>query len=254
MKYFGGRPMPENVVNALRLAAKTGFLSRRLWYELFATGGERWNRRQIEFMLKRGLLMPHPNPAAEDHWVLTPLGRSLVENTNLATVRASPVAQLHHDEVIARSLVRLERQGIVTQWLTEQELKRMQVKEFQLSNDVRNQKYPDAVFKSHVLGRERTFAIEYERTRKSPVRYKDILWLYSRSDTMSLVLFICENKTIENTILGRMKYLRVASLWNTIGLTQASDWTFDPATAPIRLNHRVVTLKDLCQKTQALAG
>lgn len=246
MKYPHGKSMPDNVWRALTVAGKIGFLSRGLWNKCFASGKSRWNRRQIRLLSERGLLELHSNPASHNNWVLTPLARRFLENMNQVSVGPPPVAQIHHDECIASWLLNLERQGIVTNWRMESELKQERVKDFQLSRDVRNQKYPDAVFKFQALGRERIFALEYERTRKSPIRYKDILWLYGRAaDSMSAVIFVCKNLTIENTILGRMKYLKLPELWDRVALTQADQWHKDPAGAAIRLNGRVFTLRQI---------
>ena len=137
MNYFGGKPMPENVKRALLLTGAIGFMSRPLWNEFFAVGAERWGRRQLRFMIDRGLLAGHSNPAARDCWVLTPLAKQYLENENTAIVRPAPVAQIHHDECIARWLFRLSKDGIIGKWQGELELKQSQVRAFQLSRDVR---------------------------------------------------------------------------------------------------------------------
>lgn len=247
--------MPENVIRALRIAGKIGFLSRPLWNEFCATGNERWSQKQIQLLVRRGLLTTHPNPAASGYWVPSLLARRLLENSNYASVRPAPVAQIHHDECIARWLLGLGREKLATGWQGEMELKSAQAKEFQLSRDARNQKYPDAVFKIRAMGRERTFALEYERTRKSALRYKDILWLYSLKDSISVVLFVCENLAIEEAIKARLKHLRQTALWNRVALSQAKDWQKNPADAPIRLDGNVFTFRELGQpQTQPKAN
>jgi len=247
MNYRGGKRMPENVVRALRIAGKIGFLSRPLWNEFCATGNQRWSQRQLELLARRGLVIAHPNPAAREYWVASPAGRRLLENGNYVSVRPAPVAQIHHDECIARWLLHLGRDKLATGWRGEMELKSAQAKEFQLSRDARNQKYPDAVFKVRAMGHERTFALEYERTRKSALRYKDILWLYSLQASISVVIFVCENQAIEEVIKGRLKYLRQAALWNRVAISQAKDWQKSPADAPIRLDGNAFTLRELGQ-------
>ncbi|MGK5089408.1 hypothetical protein WDW86_17800 [Bdellovibrionota bacterium FG-2] len=248
MKYANGKDMPKNVIRALMIAGKVGFLSRALWNEFCATGNERWNQKQLQLLGSRGLLMAHPNPAAREYWVLTPLARRLLENSNCVSIRPAPVAQIHHDECITRWLLWLGREKIVTSWRGEMELKSAQVKEFQLGRDARNQKYPDAVFKIRALGSDRTFALEYERTGKSALRYKDILWLYSRMDSMNLVIFVCENLALEAMILGRLKHLRQPVLWNRVALTQSKDWQKGPTDAPIRLDGNTFTIRELAQQ------
>jgi len=247
MRYKSGQPLPDNVRAALRFAGKTGFLSRRAWHEFFGTGDERWAMRQLQRLEERGLLKPHPNPAARGCFVPTSFSRQILENENSVHVGPAPVAQLHHDETVARSLLILEREKFFTEWRMEAELKSAQAKEFQLSRDLRNKKYPDAVFRAWALGKERTFAVEYERTRKSAIRYKDILWLYSRSDSFAMILFIVESQAIQKMIEGRLSYLRIVNLFDRVAFTSVDEWRKSPGDAPIQLGRKIISLRGLCQ-------
>ena len=251
MKYYvSGQVLPQNVFEALRVTGKIGFLSRKLWIEFFAKGNERWNERQKKFLKDRRLLASHPNPAASGYYILTPISRALMTAWNLSSVRPAPVAQIYHDEVVARSILRLEQQGLVRGWLTENELKSKQVKQYQLSQDVRNQKYPDAVLKVWALGQERTFALEYERMRKASLRYKDILWAYSRTESLGMVIFICDSDAIKKTIKGRLQHLRLPDLWSRVAFTDAKDWIKNPSEAIIELGNQRLTLRSLCQRIE----
>lgn len=252
--YLSGQVLPQNVYDALRVTGKIGFLSRKLWVEFFARGNERWNERQKKFLKDRKLLEAHPNPAAKGYYILTSVSRALMTAWNLSSVRPAPVAQIYHDEVVAQSILRLEQQGFVRAWQTENELKSKQVKEYQLSRDVRNQKYPDAVMKVWALGQERTFALEYERTRKASLRYKDILWAYSRTDSLGMVIFICDCEAIKKTIKGRLQHLRLPDLWSRIAFTDAKDWIKNPSEAIIELGDQRLTLRSLCQSAEDKAA
>jgi len=243
-----GQAVSENVFQALRLAGKIGFLSRGLWYDYFARGDERWRRRQLRYLVDRKLLTPHSNPAGQDYFILTQKCRRMLENENLVGVNPSALSQIYHDESVARWLLSLEKDGLVNEWQTESELKCQQTKIYQLSRDLRNQKYPDAVFKVSALGKERSFALEYERTQKSALRYKDILWLYSRSSSVGLVIFICENMFIQNAIEGRLRYLGIAELWDRVALTQAKMWRENPSLAPLQLGNKTIRLAEICER------
>lgn len=247
MRYRSGQQLSANVLAALRFAGKTGFLSRDAWHEFFGKGDLRWSRRQLQRLEERGLLKPHPNPAAKGYFVPTLYTQQLLENENSVHIGPAPVAQIHHDETVARSLLVLEREGMLAAWCMEGELKSQQVKDFQISRDVRNKKYPDAVVTARVFGKERTFAIEYERTRKAVTRYKDILWLYSRSDSFAMILFVVENQTIQKLIEGRMNFLRITNLYDRVAFVLADDWRKRPADAPIQLGTKVITLRGICQ-------
>ena len=251
MKYPKGQPMSDNVFRALQLAGKIGFLSRALWYDYFATGELRWRQEQLALLIERGLIARHSNTAVKDYFVLTAKSQSLLENHNFITVSPAPIVQVVHDESVVRWLLRLEAEGLSDDWETEPEFKRKQTEEYQLSRDIRKQKYPDAVFKVTALGKKRIFAIEYERTRKSNDRYKDILWLYSRSSMFGMVIFVCENELIQSAIEGRIKYLNIASLWDRIAIARADDWHSNPAKAPLRLENKIITLGEICEKGES---
>ena len=245
--------MSDNVVRALRLTGKVGFLSRGLWRKHFAMGNSdeanRWQRRQLALLVERGLLAPHANPQGKsDYFVLTDKSRLLLENENLVHTAPAPIAKIYHDESVAHWMLDLEKMGLVCGWKTEGELTTKQSKEYQLSRDVRNKKYPDAIFKVQALGKERVFAVEYERTRKSSLRYKDILWLYGRSDSVGMVIFVCENKFIREAIEGRLRYLNMANLFDRVALAQSADWHRDPATAPLQVGSSTITLGEICDK------
>ncbi len=243
--------VPDNVIRALQLAGKIGFLSRGLWYDYFGNGSLRWKQRQFHDMVKNNLIVRHANPVTDDYFVLTKKSRGLLGSLGDITVSPPPISQIYHDEWIATWLLELERSGVATDWATEMELKCTQAKAYQLSRDLRNQKYPDAIFNVRALGKNRQLALEYERTPKGMQRYKNILWLYSRSDATGLVIFICENKFIRNAIEGRLKYLNIPSLWDRVALAMAADWRDSPLTAPLTIGTKTITLEQICERQAA---
>jgi len=246
VRYFSGKEMPKNVYDALRLTGKAGFITRGIWRDFFALGNERWNREQVRLLCERKLLERHPNPIAEDCFVLSRVGRVLLAKHGLHFVGSPYVSQVAHDETIIRSLLSLSREGIAHQWHLESEMKCYQMRQHQLNNSARDQKYPDAVMNIRALGRDRLCAVEYERTRKAPQRYKDILWLYSRMESYWLVLFVCETDTISNTIKRQLHHLKEPSLLSRVAFTSAKHWTTAPESAPIELDDKTFSLKELC--------
>lgn len=87
-----------------------------------------------------------------------------------------------------------------------------------------------------------------ERTQKSALRYKDISWLYSRSSSVGLVIFVCENMFIQNAIEGRLRYLGIAELWDRVALTQAKIWRENPSAAPLQLGNKTIRLSEICER------
>lgn len=247
LKYPNGKAMPENVFCALEFAGKVGFLSRHLWRDQFSSGGTRWQQRQLKKMLKARLIASFRNSAVKDYYCLTSVGQTFLANLNLSVVNAVNINQLQHDEMVAHSLWALTKLNLITAWRVEAELKAQQVRMYQLSREVRNKKYPDAVFKMKVFGEERTIALEYERTMKSAGRYRDTLWLYSRMDSFSMTLFICENLAIQNALKRRLQYMKLPELWGRVAFCKVFQWKQSPADAPIELGDKVIVLRDLCR-------
>ncbi|MDZ4660167.1 MAG: hypothetical protein SGJ18_00975 [Pseudomonadota bacterium] len=253
MKYESGQNIPDHVADALRLTGKVGFLSHALWRDCFAEKYNlRWQRRQLRNLVKEKILRDYAKTLNNCYFVLSIKGRRLLEDENRNVVKPSPLSQLLHDENVARSLINLDKSGLLVGWKTENELKSTQGKVFQLNRDARNKKYPDAVLKINTHGIERTIAIEYERTRKSAGRYKKILWLYSRSMDFGMVVFICENKSIETAIREKLKYMQLPDLLKRVAFVQSAKWQIDPANAPLELGNKVFTLKEICRNKKAV--
>ena len=246
MRYFSGKEMPSNVYDALKLTGKAGFITRGIWRDFFAVGNDRWNREQVRLLCERKLLERHPNPIAEDCYVLSRVGRVLLAKHGLHFVGSPYVSQIAHDEIVIRSLLTLSREGIAHQCLFESEMKCHQMRQHQINSSPRDQKYPDAVMNIRALGRDRLCAVEYERTRKSPQRYKDILWLYSRIEAFWLVLFVCETDTILKAIKRQLYHLKDPSLLSRAAFTSAKHWKMSPESAPIELDDKIFSLKELC--------
>lgn len=240
--------MPKNVQDALAFAGKVGFISRKIWGDFFAQGNLRWQQRQLKKLIETNFLQVHATPAASDIYVLTPKAKLYLDKENLGYSQPPFVSQVCHDEFVARSLLRLERSSIVAEWSPESELKRIRAMQFDLGESAREQKYPDAIFKIYSSGRVGTFAFEYERTLKASKRYRDILWAYAKATQIDVVVFVCKDKIIENTIRARMNFLRNVALYKKVGFVDANEWIKNPEDAVIRFNSTTNTLRNLSQR------
>lgn len=254
MKYPSGREMPDNVFAALRFIGRSGFITRELWRTFFSEGNERWCRRQIELLCNRRVIEQHPNPIAGNCFVLGCFGRILLARHGIPFVHPPYVSQLAHDELVAHSILHLSERNIVHSWHLESELKYFQLRQHQLNSSAKDQKYPDAIFKIRALNLDRLCAIEYERTRKSPQRYRDILWLYSAMESFWTVIFICENDAIASMIYRQLRYLNQPSLSSRVAFARVGDWKKDPELAPIELDGTTFTLSELRTTNDAIAA
>ncbi|MAZ46916.1 MAG: hypothetical protein CME65_00040 [Halobacteriovoraceae bacterium] len=64
---------------------------------------------------------------------------------------------------------------------------------------------PDAVLKVNIQGEEYLFTLEYERSQKAFKRYDTLIKNYYQNHHVQAVLFICENKQIQNQVMQAEK-------------------------------------------------
>ncbi len=249
LKYSSkGNPIPQNVIDAMTLAAKAGFITRTIWNEFYGVGNPRWKRRQFLKMQEENLIEPFSNSKISDAFILSRKGKSLLLGLNMGCSTPPYSSTIDHDEFVTRSLLKLKRCKILSDWSPECELKRTNALQFDIGVSAKEQKYPDAIFEMSLSGKRGTFAIEYERSLKSASRYKDILWLYSKANNIDVVVYICKDKLIENTIRGRLTFLRNLTLFKKIGFVDALDWSRNPEDAVINFHNTSLTLKNLNQR------
>jgi hypothetical protein len=246
-RYPKGQPMPSNVVHALLLTGKFGFLSRDLWNNFFARGSDRWRRQQLAHLVRRGYLKRHSNPEAWSTFVLGRRGIEFVKSQRGSVVTPPPVGHLFHDGVIAKSFMELQNQRLLKNWTCGREMKRDDAKTYLVSNRDGELKYPDSVFEIHAFGKPRTIALEYERERKAMSRYKAILRQYSGLTNISMVLFVYQQRSIKTTIEAAMKSLGQTSLRERLAFVDAEEWRRSPENAPITLGGTEMKLGAICK-------
>jgi hypothetical protein len=61
-----------------------------------------------------------------------------------------------------------------------------------------------------------------------------------------LVLFVCETDAILNAIKRQFHHLKESSLLSRVAFTSAKHWTMAPESAPIELDDKIFSLKELC--------
>ena len=109
-------------------------------------------------------------------------------------------------------------------------------------------KIPDAVFEIRIGSALRKIALEYERQRKSPERYRDILWLYAGQEDLFLVIFVCETDAILRSIKRQLKRIGYQVMSNRVALVRANEWSRDPIRAPLNIGSEVFFLDEICKK------
>lgn len=244
--YPCGQPIPPSTLAALRFAGKTGFMGRETWGRFFALGTSRSKRRQIDRLVMRGYLRPHRNTEAVGAFVIGARALALLNEQHWSYVAPVPIGQLGHDKAVGHSLLALEQEGLIHSWVTERELIRDRDRHYLVQKKDSMTKYPDAIFKMHAFGSPMTTALEYEANRKSSSRYKAILRAYSGMTDLSMVLFVCQNATIQKTIQGCLKQFGQTTLWRQVAFADAEEWKKSPANAAITIRRGTIRLGEIC--------
>lgn len=253
-RYDNRQPIPENVIQALCLTAKVGFLTRELWYEFFGQGNHRWQERHFQKLVEGGYLAKHRNAYAKGVFVLTELSHALVRVFGVTPVSPVPVMYLAHDGVVARSMLALKRERVIREFNVEREMKTLGIGEFLLGEKDHDRKYPDAVFKMNALGKERTVALEYEREQKSSSRYRTMLTQYAGVTNLSLILVIFERSAIKKAIENAKKYVGRNEVLNKLAFVAAEDWQRNPLDAEIEMPSGRTTLRKMCANKNSAAA
>jgi hypothetical protein len=254
VRLSNGRVMSQNTNDCLRLMAKCGFISRGIWRDYFAQGGTRWHRRQLQYLCKRSLIEPHPNPKASDCYVLSKVGKIILAREGLHFVQPPFVGQLGHDELIVRSVLELVSSRLICGYRFESEMRALDARQHLRNANMRteDQRFADALLEVNVLGKRRILALEYERTSKSSRRYRDKLWSYSQSSSIWVVIFICESDGIRSAIKRQMSFLSSPLLDGKIGFVLRTSWIRGPADAPIALENQNFSIRSLVAPTEDL--
>lgn len=251
IKFESGQRMPVNALAALRFAGRVGFLTRGTWGRYFARGGTRWQRVQLGKLVAGQYLRPHANPQGHDVFVLSDKGRSLVERNTWSYVRPTPIGQVGHDEVVAHSILELDRAGVLQRWAGERELARDGARSYSLSKKDQPAKYPDAVLRVEAFGKSMLMALEYERQRKAVSRYQSVVRAYAGMSDFSMILFVCETETIRKTIEGVVKAFAQTPLAARVAFVEAEEWKTSPLTAAISIRSGTIRLGEVCARNDA---
>jgi len=248
LRYPWGKQMPQNVAEGLRVTGQAGFITKKMWRDFFGSGDFHSSRKQIQRLQHRGYLIPHPNPIAPGFLVLSERAKSFF-SANFGEPSPIPTAgQLIHDSFVLWSVMSLSRERLIAQFQFECEIRKGSQDTNFFRSKSRNVKIPDAVFEIRIGSTLRKIAFEFERQRKSPERYRDILWLYAGQEDFFLVIFVCETDAILQSIERQLKRIGYQVLSNHVALVRANEWSRNPIRAPLNIANEVFLLDEICEK------
>jgi hypothetical protein len=193
-----GRYFPSDLVS---FVAKTGFITKETWGEYFFQGGSvRWRNFSWTSLKQRGYFLPHRSQLIKDIYLLDRMNREVAGFVKGRAVRAPILSQIDHDEVLVRGLLRAVRNGLVSGWTAEAELKSFARDSFRIESQGQTVKYPDAILDMSGPGAATKIALEIELTQKCRQRYIQILGAYASMSRIAGVLFVTDSMAIRQMI------------------------------------------------------
>lgn|GEM_PF-1364161 len=229
----------------IAFAAKSGFLSRRIWLDFFATGAKSWKNKVWRSFAERGYFLPHPSSRAGD--VLVPNRKNEAVRRMVGEAVASPpyISQLDHDETCARIALTLERQGLIQSYMTEADQKRHFFGWNRSFRDAAAVKFPDLLLELRGPTGKKLVAIEVELSRKNPKRYCGIFRAYRGKPGHDLLVFLARSETIFDALSRAMKEVTFPTWERPVGFGSVDEWLKDPGAAAINLSEGRTSLAQM---------
>ncbi len=244
MKYPNSvHSVPNNVLDALKFAARTGFVSQGLWKRKFSCGTNTWKNRQLKKLIAMDIFKNYLKIEHNQFYKIGASGHSLARKLGIKPVSSPLSNQILHDVLIYEAVFSLCENGYVHDWMTEAQLKSGALLD---SEDwSRQMKIPDATLLANIKGQQRTIAIEYERTQKTAWRIKETLRAYSGFTQFPLVIVICDDEVIRQSYLKSLRQMNDSNLNKRIGFAMVDGWILKPEQQPIQMLDRTYCLNDI---------
>ena len=233
-------PPSAIVTSAIRVAAKPGFLSRRIWDEYLSHGHRSWKFRQWKALMTEGYFEPCCDFGFTDEaLILSRKGVGTATFLQMDPVRPPGAKSIwHDDDLIAMALV-LEKKGLISSWLTESELKCGRVRDFfPYQDDLCALKFPDLVIQLRHPKEKVFWAIELERTRKEKTRYYEMIQSYAGTFKINAVLVIAATESIEKNIQWAMNRLSYPQAKRPILFARYGEFLAAPDSAELRMGDK----------------
>jgi hypothetical protein len=235
-----------HIRESIRVAAKAGFISKRIWKEFFAGSYPRWRNRQWQALNASGFFAAVPDYGFVDSAVtLTNKGKAQAVSLGLDPVYSPHAKNLWHDEELIRFALFLERREWISWWMTEQELKvGTEGKKF-LATTEHCDKIPDLIIQWRGLNVSPLWAVELERTRKEFTRYYRMVGAYQGFSRLDSVLVIAATNSIEANIKKAQARLNYPQQNRPMIFASMNDVIADPASSELRIGQTRMQLEDM---------
>jgi hypothetical protein len=241
----------EFPVRALEIAAKAGFITKELWREhVFGEVPESVNSKRRyhwawKSLTQKGYLRPHPNRHLSNVLILGHKKLGIIREHFGVASRSPYESQFHHDELLLRGVLQVEKTGLLRHWTLESELKSSERDEFKLTSQGKKLKYPDAILYFSGSHSERKVAVELELTLKNRLRYRQIIGAYWFLKELPMILFVTATPAIERAIRETIRDNHAATASGRFGFMSLDQWQRGPAEGEIVWNGERTTLRKI---------
>lgn len=233
-------PIHKFPLKAITCATRAGFLTKEIWRKyLFEGKSIRGCNKGWMELVRRGYFAHHPNERMRDVLVLNRQSRKLMAGFDEPPAKPPMERQLHHDEILLGGVLDLERQGFLSHWTTEAELKSLGLEAYRLSTSLMDAKYADAILYLSGLPGHNKVAVELELTLKEKGRYRQIMSSYSFVRELRLLLFVVANPAIEAAIRTAAEEVFFPKESTTIAFMRVGDWKRNPVDAPMDIDEHM---------------
>ncbi len=184
----------------IRLAAKCGFLSKRLWNDHINKRTRSWSYERWKGFIKKEIFIPFGRHRG-DEIVFLNKQSDIVKSVVRGQFVAPPFAyQILHDEIVVDTVLSWTKSKNVSNYFFEPEIRKAP-RAFGIR---KIDKIPDAIV--DIKGEH--FAIEVELSIKSPKRYRKALTSYAISENYREVHFFTDRVEIKHHLLKVAKEIK----------------------------------------------
>ncbi len=247
-------PQPRKPTREIRLAAKTGFVSRDTWAQFFAHGSDRWLRNRWATIRDSRLFEALSKERAPEVMVLSSAGRIIAKREGYDPVSPPSILNLKHDDTLSKFVLDLESLGLIKAWKSEAELERKVIGDGSGISLARLMKFPDAEINPTGSESHQVLAIEVELTLKSRIRYVDALNRYAGKKNLLGVLFIAGSDSIREALIETREKQKLALYSLPVGVMRLTEWKSKKLLAPVSFLKRDITLQELMTRVSNTIG
>lgn len=221
-------------VREIELAARTGFLSKKIWNEFFASGKLVWRNRAWKNLVARKYFLPHYATLASDSVIrLNPKHPLVIKMVGDKIPQVPSIAVIDHDETVVNTFFHLKNMNILKTAKFESELKREDLRNKRHFDPNDKTKFSDLVVELNSLKPSGKIAIEIELSRKEPKRYRQVMNSYMCNKDVSKIIFVTDLEVVKNNIKAAIRDTYFPEWEKPVGFAKLSEWRKNPSLAII---------------------